>query len=257
MNEINKKQILKWLGYGAGAMVVVGVGVSLGLGVGIVRFATRFMDRVDQGEVRLAGKMAEAKEVYMSSKDEVAYELIEGWNFIALPLKPYNFSDAKGLLKDINRKDGQASTVSSWDGDRWQEFSQRDIRQYGDNFAIEPAKAYFVKTHQSSSWTVKGELIKKAEFSGLKLEPGWNSLGLFNERAKASEVIDQINEVEGEVKERATVLDWWTVASNWQLYIKRIYAPDNIQEYGDNFGIKAEKGYMIFVNEPIEFKEDL
>ncbi len=252
-----ENKILNWISYVVLLVLIVGVEVGIGVSTGVVKALSEFINKVSEGEISLSQRLVEIEELYVSQKDEIVYELIEGWNFVAFPLKAYNFSDADKLIRDVNRKGGQATTVSKWDGDRWQEYTRRGIKRYGENFEIEPGKAYFIRVHKPSVWRVKGDLISKEELQVIKLNPGWNTLGLFNEDSKASNVIGKINMKDGEVRERATVLDWWTKASNWELYIQRIDEQQNAEEYGENFSIGNDKGYMIFVNEEIEFKEDL
>lgn len=244
------------MGYIVLLVLVTSLGLGMGMSMRVFKLASQWLDKASQGEIEVVDKgvSVEAKELYVSSDKEVTYELIEGWNFIALPLLPTNFDNAAGLIREVVRQGGQVTTVSSWDGDRWQEFSQRGREQYGNNFKLEPGKAYFVRSHKQFSWQVRGDPVKVSEFVGYQLQPGWNSLGLFDETKTARQIIDGINIEDGQMRERATVIDWWTTASNWELFIKRIYSAEDIEEYGENFAIKKDRGYMIFVNQAINWR---
>ncbi|MBU1085224.1 hypothetical protein KKB06_02650, partial [Patescibacteria group bacterium] len=185
-----------------------------------------------------------------ASEIKAEYELIEGWNLVAFPIRPVNFNMASGLVLDVAKKGGYVTVVSVWDGDRWQEFVQRGKDSFGEDFEILPGKAYFLRNEKQVNWQVIGEPVQPRELAEYKLEKGWNTIGLVKEDLQAKKVIDQINQGQ----EKATVIDWWTMAGNWELFVKRIYSAEDIQEYGENFDINKETGYMVFVKEPVVWR---
>ena len=177
------------------------------------------------------------------------YELLEGWNFVAFPFRPLSFTTAAGLVSDIANNGGFVTTVSSWDGDRWIEYTHSGEKQYGLDFPIVPGKAYFLRSHEQYSWKVYGIPLQK--MPELELKRGWNALGLveFNGQ-KAESFLDQLSKG----KDIAREIDWWQSGS-WDVFVKRIYAEDNIQIYGNNFTIDETKGYLIQVTQDSKVSE--
>mgnify|MGYP003992996347 FL=1 len=228
------------------AGLVVSLVVTIGLGVGLaVKSASQVyqsLDLITKGEVGIS--QVEASEI------KAVYQLNQGWNLVAFPVKPVNFRNASGLILDVAKKGGYVTTVSKWDGDRCIEFVQRGKDQFGFDFEITPGQAYFLQNQKEVSWQVIGEPVLAKDLNEYRLEKGWNTIGLLDESLDARQVIDGINQG----VERATVIDWWTTAGNWELFIKRLYSADDVQEYGENFKIDRSKGYMIFVNESVDWR---
>ena len=226
-------------------LVTAGLVVNLGLTGALVvkRQSKVLLDQLEKPELGV-------KQV-SASESEAVYELIEGWNLVSFPVKPVGFNKASDLIVDVAQKGGYVTVVSAWDGDKWIELAQRGQDQFGHDFTIEPGKAYFLKNQKAVTWRVKGEPVGVADLREYRLEKGWNTIGLLDESDRASTVIDKINLIGAsslvEVEERATVMDWWTTASNWELFIKRIYSGGKVQEYGENFAISNTKGYMIYL----------
>ena len=180
-----------------------------------------------------------------SSVPKAEYKLLNGWNFIAFPIKPLNFKNASGLMLDIKNKGGYATVVARWDGDRWQEYVQRGEEIFGDNFPIQPGEGYFVRNHKTIDWKIVGDDVDLEEVNPYSLKTGWNAVGLIGKGNKAEDIIDSIDQGE----EVASEINWWD-SGNWALFVKRIYSPDNTKSYGTNFSIQENKGYMIKLNQP-------
>lgn len=224
--------------------------IVLAFGFGIyqtVSLRQKFINRLTGG---LKVTNLELVDEVQASEIKAEYELIEGWNLVAFPIRPVNFNMASGLVLDVAKKGGYVTVVSVWDGDRWQEFVQRGKDSFGEDFEILPGKAYFLRNEKQVNWQVIGEPVQPRELAEYKLEKGWNTIGLVKEDLQAKKVIDQINQGQ----EKATVIDWWTMAGNWELFVKRIYSAEDIQEYGENFDINKETGYMVFVKEPVVWR---
>jgi hypothetical protein len=179
-----------------------------------------------------------------SSVPKAEYRLLNGWNFIAFPIKPLNFKNASGLMLDIKNKGGYATVVARWDGDRWQEYVQRGEEIFGDNFPISPGEGYFVRNHKTIDWVIVGEEVTQDDLNPYSLKTGWNAVGLIGQAKKAEDILDSIDQGE----EVATEIDWWDSGS-WALFVKRIYSPENIKSYGTNFSIQDNQGYMIKINQ--------
>jgi len=174
---------------------------------------------------------------------------------VAFPFEPEAFSTVVGLVVDVARAGGYVTTVSVWDGDRWQEYSQRGSLGFGQDFPVEIGKAYFLRNHKQVEWSVSG-VVSETPVE-LALQRGWNGVGIPVLGFNAGNVLDEINLVgvgEGQqVIERATEIDRWR-SGFWDPFVKRIFAEDDVQEYGDNFQIEMNRGYMIQVKEEVLWK---
>jgi len=213
------------------------------------RFAQNFFNRLRQGEITPPPQIQQL-DIPTSSDITANYKLLEGWNFVAFPVKPIEFTTAAGLIQDVIKQGGYVTTVSAWDGDRWQEFSQRGLEKFGFDFNIYPGQAYFLKNEQLlDSWEVIGIPVTPNQLALYQLEQGWNTLGIVQPNLKAQIVLDSINQG----KENATVINWWW-SGDWDLFIKRYYDTGQIEEYGNNFPILNTHGYMILLNQPTTWR---
>jgi|GEM_PF-2426981 hypothetical protein len=235
----------KWI---ISAVVLFGVAFGLGYGSVVYEGVGAIMEQMRKGELEVELPEEAVEQINEIDLESVNYRLIEGWNLVAFPVKPIEFDTAAGLMTDILNKGGYVTTVSVWDGDDWQEYAQRGKTKFGFDFEIEAGKSYFLLSQQDMDWRVAGDKVEESR--EYKLEPGWNTIGFVKEGMDARRVIDDINQGQ----EKATVLDWWTTASQWELYIKRFLSEDDVREYGENFAIEVQKGYMIFVNQALDWR---
>lgn len=179
-----------------------------------------------------------------SNDHRITYQLLNGWNFVSLPISPINFNNASGLLGDIVQKEGYATVIAKWDGDRWLEYVIRGNEVFGEDFLIYPGEGYFIRNHITISWSVSGVPATQESLGSYGLQKGWNTAGFIIKDQKAETILDSINQG----AENATEITWWDSGS-WQPFVKRIYSPDNIESYGINFPIDKTKGYMIKLNQ--------
>lgn len=175
--------------------------------------------------------------------ETIEYNLLSGWNLVAFPVKTLSFSTAAGLINDIANNGGFVSTVSMWNGDRWEEYVHSGEKQYGQDFAIVPGKAYFLRSHETYTWKVVGVALDQA--LTIELSKGWNAVGFSQETNQSAEnIIDQINTN----KPTAQEIDYW-LSGSWDVFVKRVYSSENIKTYGNNFTIDPSKGYMVNLTE--------
>jgi hypothetical protein len=231
---------IRWV---AGITILVSLTLVVLAGFSVVRrTVTRVYERV------VSEVVPEIPEVVASQRSEEIYSLLDGWNLVAFPFVPDNFSTAAGLMLDVAENGGYITTVSVWDGDRWQEFSQRGGISFGQDFSLEPGKAYFVRSHEQMEWRVAGDLVERG--LEVSLEPGWNGVGFVSSGFTASSVIDGINQG---LAEKAREIDWWNSGA-WEVFVKRIYSESDIQEYGINFPVELNRGYMIRATEEVSLR---
>lgn len=197
-------------------------------------------------------------ELNLTKKDNaIVYSLLNGWNLVHFPLAPTTFSTAKELIAEIAREGGYVTTVATWKDGQWLEYVQRGNDIYSADFPIEPGVAYFLRSHRTMDWLVTGNPVDPTP---VKLIPGWNSLGLFLSKGQTAEdVLDAINQSQdGQTTEIVNEIDRW-LSGNWQVFVKRLYRQENLRNYGDNFVINPEEGYMIkstdFINLTLENQE--
>lgn len=175
--------------------------------------------------------------------ETIEYNLLNGWNLVAFPVKTLSFNTAAGLINDIANNGGFVSTVSMWNGDRWEEYVHSGEKQYGQDFAIVPGNAYFLRSHETYTWKVVGTPLDQV--SAITLSKGWNAVGFSQKTNQSAEnIIDQINTS----KPIAQEIDYW-LSGSWDVFVKRTYSPENIKTYGNNFTIDPNKGYMINLTE--------
>ncbi|MBI2010321.1 MAG: hypothetical protein HYS86_04075 [Candidatus Chisholmbacteria bacterium] len=189
-----------------------------------------------------------------SDETSATYSLLDGWNLISFPFEPSEFDSAAGLVGHVAASGGYITTVSGWEGDQWRTFSQRGAEQFGDDFEIKPYTAYFVRSNVEIEWEVVG---KKVAPPMTTLAVGWNGVGFSQATLTARLVIDGLNEdvVESGTSrhpvERVTEIDRWE-SGFWDPFVKRIYSAEDIQEYGTNFPIETNRGYLIKAEEEVE-----
>lgn len=175
---------------------------------------------------------------------ELHYLLLDGWNFVSFPVETIAFETAADLIRDVVDNGGFVSTVATWEGDNWATFTHSAPDQFGSDFAIEPGKAYFIRSHEEYDWKVYGvdyEVLPTRE-----LTKGWNAVSLVGFKDQTAEnILDSLSKGEDIARE----IDWWQSGS-WDPFVKRIYSTENIETYGNNFHVDDTKGYMINTTQP-------
>jgi hypothetical protein len=209
---------------------------------------------LDSGEAIVP--WAGVKVELVADSNSVTYELFEGWNFISFPFKPKSIVSAKDLINDITATGGYVTTISVWDGNAWDEYSQRGETEYGHDFALEAGRAYFILSHQNSTWTVAGEPLD--ENFKLTLYPGWNGVGIPRGSYTAENVLDQVISLGKDTKTNVTdeyvggEMAKWNFGI-WDVLVKRIFAAGD-EVYGFDYPISNQEGYFIFSNKNLVWK---
>jgi len=184
----------------------------------------------------LFAKQIQADETYVV---RYQYHLREGWTLIGFPMRPTTVTKASELISYVADRGGVVTTVSRWDGDRWQEYAAVGNSRYGNDFSLLQGQAYFVASGMDTTIEIAGARDVMGE---IRLNPGWNVLSLDpSSFVDARRFLDKAH-VEG--TETATEIDRW-LSGNWQALVKRWYSSSNIQEYGENFTIESPVGYMV------------
>ena len=132
--------------------------------------------------------------------------------------------------------------MATWDGDRWGEYSQRGDTHFGHDFLIEAGRAYFLENHTPATWTVAGTALPD-DFQ-LPIVRGWNGVGIPSGNYTAERVLDAT---------LAEQLAQWDFGL-WDVFVKRLFAPENIQTYGFDFEIKDNQGYFIYAKQDLYWK---
>lgn len=186
-----------------------------------------------------AGVQVELKKV----NQEKLVNFNSGWNLFtltAVPSKPLTASD---LIQEIAKQGGYATTVSTLENDSWKSFVVRGDKNYsGENFTIEPGKAYFVKNLKKSIFLFEGQEL--ASPIKVKLASGWNAVGFPKTSGshKIGDLLDSARPLSAEGYEGAR----WE-SGLWDSFVKQ-----NAQAYGENFAIEPNRGYIIKVNKETE-----
>ena len=171
------------------------------------------------------------------------YDLVDGWNFISLPVEPVTVVSAQELIAYVNTSGGQATTVSRWEKDGWQTLVILGGVEYGSDFKLKPFEAYFLLNYLPAKIEITGLPVEAAK---INLLPGWNAIGLMpGKMINARDVLKDINRQKNEA---ATEIDLW-YSGNWTPFVYREYDQSNIQEYGEAFRLSPNSGYMLKMNQ--------
>ncbi|MBI4029455.1 MAG: hypothetical protein HY376_03760 [Candidatus Blackburnbacteria bacterium] len=160
----------------------------------------------------------------------------QGWNLFTLTAVPSKPLTASGLIQEIAKQGGYATTVSALDNGSWKSYVVRGDSDFsGEDFAIEPGRAYFVKTHKKSLLIFEGqEFVAPLKTT---LTPGWNAVG-FPKSDKSHTAADL---TVGD----ATMARW--KSGLWDTFVKQ-----SKEQYGENFSIEPNRGYIIKVTNPVQ-----
>lgn len=185
----------------------------------------------DEKTVPWAGVVVTLTKVYQNQ--EISLNL--GWNLTTLTALPQATMTASSLISEIEKQGGEVSTVSSLEDGAWKSYVKRGDKNYsqpGDNFVIEPGKAYFIKALKPLIFKFSGQNF--SEPIKVKLSTGWNALGLpkTSQSYQASELLD---------KSKGEQVSEWEFGL-WNTLVKK----ENL-EYGDNFRIFNNRGYILRV----------
>ena len=188
-----------------------------------------------------------------------SYNLTEGWNLIAFPVTLTSVTTAAEAVADIAKEGGYVTTISTWNGDKWIEYSQRGAEKFGHDFGLAPGRAYFLESQMNSVWTVAGRPVE-ADKLIFDLSSGWNGVGILKEGMTAVKVMDEI-QMAGEVSqtspcevcETADQMAKWNFGL-WDVVVKRRYSPEHHEVYGRDFPIKNTEGYFLHLNQDTKLK---
>lgn len=205
----------------------------------------------DSGEslVEWAGVKMDLEPTTQSS----SYNLTEGWNLIAFPVAPTSVTTAAEAVQDIAKEGGYVTTISTWEGDKWVEYSQRGAEKFGHDFALVPGRAYFLESQLNSVWTVAGRPVE-ADKLIFDLSAGWNGVGILREDSTAVQTLDAIQSTKelssGEVADQMAK---WNFGL-WDVVVKRRYSPEHHEVYGRDFPVKSTEGYFLHLNQDTKLK---
>ncbi|MFH1280685.1 MAG: hypothetical protein ABII08_03695, partial [Candidatus Beckwithbacteria bacterium] len=103
---INKRllKLISWLG------VLICISMVLINAKGIIKDINN--QKIDLTRLeREIGKEITKEITAEASEIKAEYELIEGWNLVAFPIRPVNFNMASGLVLDVAKKGGYVTVV--------------------------------------------------------------------------------------------------------------------------------------------------
>lgn len=163
---------------------------------------------------------------------------MNGWNLMTLTAIPATPLTASTMIQNINSQGGQTTSVSTLQDGVWKTFVVRGGNEYsGEDFAVELGQGYFVKNNNRSLFTFNGQdLVAPVKVS---LKTGWNAIGVpfaQNPLTAASLSDKTQSEVVNEFE-----------SSLWKGFVKK-----GDQQYGDNFDIQPNKGYILKVGQDQE-----
>ncbi|TSC88745.1 MAG: TATA-binding protein-associated factor 2N-like [Microgenomates group bacterium Gr01-1014_5] len=168
--------------------------------------------------------------------------LNQGWNLFTLTNLPSSPLTANELLQEIAKQNGYATTVSTLENGLWKSYVVRGDKTYsGEDFPIVPGRAYFVKALKQSVFTYQGqEFVAPVD---LTLNEGWNAVGLpkTSQEYKISDVLSKLDSSGADA------------ASRWESGLWDSFVTKNKEDYGENFPIETNRGYIIRVRKNTAF----
>ena len=162
-------------------------------------------------------------------------------------------------VRDIAKEGGYVTTISTWEGDKWIEYSQRGATKFGHDFAIAPGRAYFLESQMNSVWTVAGRPVEAGKLI-FNLSAGWNGVGIPKDGMTAVQMMDSLQSTiynlpsGGSPAEVADQVGRWNFGL-WDVLVKRRYSPEHHEVYGRDFPIKQTEGYFLHLNEDVSWTE--
>ncbi len=174
--------------------------------------------------------------------------LLAGWNLITLTALPGKPLTAEGLLQEIKKQGGEATTVSSLENGFWKSYIIRGENNYSlSDFLIEPGKAYFVKALKPSAFSFAGQnFVAPVK---LKLSSGWNAVG-FPVMSKQYAKPYTVSQLFGDLNSRQAGAD---TAARWEFGLWDTFVNKDSQGYGEDFDIQSNRGYILKVEKEVEF----
>ncbi|MDO8452881.1 MAG: hypothetical protein Q7S79_03965 [bacterium] len=170
--------------------------------------------------------------------------LNNGWNLVSLTAVPSSPMTASTLIKEIAKQGGYATTISTLVDGVWKSYVVRGDNDFsGEDFAIEPGKAYFVKSLKKSLLVFEGQDFVTPV--NIVLEDGWNAIGT----PKTSQEYT-INTLVDKLNENGAGAD---TASRWESGLWDSFVKKNQEKYGEDFPIENNRGYIIKVNKETQF----
>jgi len=156
-----------------------------------------------------------------------AITLINGYNWIGLPVSPTTSYTAQTMGDEINSQSGDCDSVQRWDGSGWETYLIK--KQVGTNFDVDLSKGYSVYCNKNSVWEISGAEITQPV--PINLYAGNNFISIpYGGPYTVETMLADINSQEGDCNE-----------------IKIISGSEPIPASG-NMGIEKDKAYMVYCN---------
>lgn len=129
---------------------------------------------------RETGKIAAINQTVMSMGYTITYDLVEGWNLIAVPLDLSDSSIDGFFPASI---ESEIWDLWGWDSSQqtWTYFSpdpNSPFQQYTPITTIEAGKGYWVNMNSSASFTINGVVPVGAPNATIPLVSNWNLVGV-------------------------------------------------------------------------------
>jgi hypothetical protein len=178
--------------------------------------------------------------------DVISFNLIEGWNAISIPMvmqgeNSSEISTADDLLKFINYRGIEVTGISAYRNGKFLIYSLRldndgNFISFGDNFNLIPGEGYFIRSWKSGNISLSG--YKVEDSIPIKVNPGWNLVGISNSKISRFGGFDLINKMVAEGI-NASILSKWESGRYENIVLLEG------QRYGHDFFVYPTRGYWI------------
>jgi hypothetical protein len=171
----------------------------------------------------------------------VSINLNPGWNHIALPLDLSSSMTAESACSQINSQAGNVVEIDHWYAGGWE---GHICGLSFNDFEIEMATSYFIKSNATSSWSIEGSSV--SEPLSLTLQMGWNSIAIPHTDAYTAESLcDEIINQGGSAVE----IDRWH-NGGWDGHICGLGFNDFDIERGKGYFVKSSSSSTVTPSEP-------
>lgn len=181
--------------------------------------------------------------------ETVDYNIIAGWNLIALPMVMDDDNTSKitkisELIKAMNVQGADITSAGTYRNGQFIMYSQRtneagEVIVFGDDFNVMPGEGYFVRSYKKTTVSLIGKKVS----GSLEVEyiPGWNLVGIYNENVEsynAFELLDKM--VANELNADAI--------SKWDNGRYNTVVKSEGEEYGYDYKVFPTAGYFVRVS---------
>ncbi len=193
---------------------------------------------LDAGETTLS----DYSQIKLKKETEAAkYNLISGWNLIALPLiSNEGIKTANDLIDHFNKQGADIKHVAKYTQSGFVIYTKREgDTSFANNFSLVPGQGYFVLNYSPKEVLLKGNKFDQS--IPINIQNGWNLIGVYtNEKPYTGSNLLKDLASDGIVAD--------TVSKYQSGMYQNLVMEDNVV-YGNDYSIIERQGYFLKVTQ--------